>query len=262
MKLLTVNRLIGSLIRMGITLGMAGLFDAACVQTAGFPYLLPAKIIRVNGKYYVWYTHRQTPTPPRGTALGTDTIPSTDWDLAEICRRRRSPKEWVSSGAGGFCRSFWISSGSSKRFISWATRARERPSLAAILALVIPELHSISWRQRQAWWYGCMQPGSTSPWSHDSEANLDKMPLGNMMGSTMYGSAPQRENGIARIREWSQEVRICLMAAEPISKSLSSCDFLRGTWSKRPIWGGSERVLCLGHLAPSQFVSSRNNPYP
>jgi hypothetical protein len=53
----------------------------------------PSKVIRVNGKYYVWYTHRRTPAPPRGAALGTDTIPSTDWDLAEI---------WYATSADGF----------------------------------------------------------------------------------------------------------------------------------------------------------------
>ena len=53
----------------------------------------PSKVIRAGGKYYVWYTHRQTPTPPRGAALGTDTIPSTDWDLAEI---------WYATSDDGF----------------------------------------------------------------------------------------------------------------------------------------------------------------
>ena len=42
----------------------------------------PSKVIRVGGKYYVWYTHRQTPTPPRGAAFGTDTIPSSVLVLA------------------------------------------------------------------------------------------------------------------------------------------------------------------------------------
>lgn len=42
------------------------------------------KIIRANGKYYVWYTHRATSTPPRSSAEASDTIPSRDWDLAEI----------------------------------------------------------------------------------------------------------------------------------------------------------------------------------
>lgn len=42
------------------------------------------KIIRANGKYYVWYTHRSTSTPPRSSAEASDTIPSRDWDLAEI----------------------------------------------------------------------------------------------------------------------------------------------------------------------------------
>ncbi|MEM6347022.1 MAG: family 43 glycosylhydrolase [Bacteroidota bacterium] len=44
----------------------------------------PSKIIKANGKYYVWYTHRSTPTPPQGAKNSNDTIPSADWDLAEI----------------------------------------------------------------------------------------------------------------------------------------------------------------------------------
>ncbi|WP_282037414.1 glycoside hydrolase family 117 protein [Saccharicrinis aurantiacus] len=44
----------------------------------------PSKVIFENGKYYVWYTKRDTPTPPKGAALCNDTIPSSDWDLADI----------------------------------------------------------------------------------------------------------------------------------------------------------------------------------
>ncbi|WP_298533437.1 glycoside hydrolase [uncultured Algibacter sp.] len=47
----------------------------------------PSKIIKENGKFYVWYTHRQTVKPPVGFSnahLSTDAIPSTDWDLADI----------------------------------------------------------------------------------------------------------------------------------------------------------------------------------
>ena len=44
----------------------------------------PSKVIFKNGKYYVWYTYRNTPTPPKGAALSNDTIPSADWDLSEI----------------------------------------------------------------------------------------------------------------------------------------------------------------------------------
>ena len=44
----------------------------------------PSKVIFENGKYYVWYTHRHTQTPPQGAERCTDTIPSTDWDLCEI----------------------------------------------------------------------------------------------------------------------------------------------------------------------------------
>jgi len=44
----------------------------------------PSKVIRHDGKYYVWYTCRETPTPPRGADKSTDLIPSADWDLADI----------------------------------------------------------------------------------------------------------------------------------------------------------------------------------
>ena len=37
------------------------------------------KIIRHEGKYYVWYTHRQTKYPPQNTSIVTDSIPSRDW---------------------------------------------------------------------------------------------------------------------------------------------------------------------------------------
>jgi hypothetical protein len=53
----------------------------------------PSKIIYVNGKYYVWYTRRNTPTPPRGAELSNDTVPSTDWDLADI---------WYATSKDGF----------------------------------------------------------------------------------------------------------------------------------------------------------------
>ncbi|RMF89115.1 MAG: glycoside hydrolase [Planctomycetota bacterium] len=53
----------------------------------------PSKVIKANGKYYVWYTHRATPTPPQGYEASTDEIPSTDWDLAEI---------WYATSEDGF----------------------------------------------------------------------------------------------------------------------------------------------------------------
>lgn len=53
----------------------------------------PSKIIFENGKYYVWYTHRETPTPPVGAKNCNDTLPSTDWDLAEI---------WYATSEDGF----------------------------------------------------------------------------------------------------------------------------------------------------------------
>ncbi|SFC03371.1 Glycosyl hydrolases family 43 [Algibacter lectus] len=53
----------------------------------------PSKVIFENGKYYVWYTHRQTETPPKGAKLSTETIPSADWDLSEI---------WYATSTDGF----------------------------------------------------------------------------------------------------------------------------------------------------------------
>jgi len=53
----------------------------------------PSKIIFENGKYYVWYTYRDTPTIPMGPDKCNDTIPSTDWDLCEI---------WYATSTDGF----------------------------------------------------------------------------------------------------------------------------------------------------------------
>jgi hypothetical protein len=53
----------------------------------------PSKVIFANGRFYVWYTHRHTPTPPQGAARCTDTIPSSDWDLADI---------WYATSKDGF----------------------------------------------------------------------------------------------------------------------------------------------------------------
>lgn len=53
----------------------------------------PSKVIFANGKYYVWYTYRNTPTPPQGADKSTDSIPSRDWDLSEI---------WYATSEDGF----------------------------------------------------------------------------------------------------------------------------------------------------------------
>jgi hypothetical protein len=48
----------------------------------------PSKVIFANGRYYVWYTCRNTLVKPVGmsrAAEATDVIPSSDWDLADIC---------------------------------------------------------------------------------------------------------------------------------------------------------------------------------
>jgi hypothetical protein len=53
----------------------------------------PSKVVRINGTYYVWYTCRRTAGPPAGPANATDTVPSFDWDLAEI---------WYAASRDGF----------------------------------------------------------------------------------------------------------------------------------------------------------------
>lgn len=56
----------------------------------------PSKIIKENGKYYIWYTKRHTKTVPVGLSnarLATDEIPSADWDLADI---------WYATSKDGF----------------------------------------------------------------------------------------------------------------------------------------------------------------
>lgn len=53
----------------------------------------PSKIILHNGKYYIWYTYRHTPTPPVGPEKSNDTLPARDWDLSEI---------WYATSDDGF----------------------------------------------------------------------------------------------------------------------------------------------------------------
>ncbi len=56
----------------------------------------PSKVIFENGKYYVWYTYRNTPVKPVGMRRAkeaNDTIPSADWDLSEI---------WYATSTDGF----------------------------------------------------------------------------------------------------------------------------------------------------------------
>ena len=56
----------------------------------------PSKVIFENGKYYVWYTYRNTPVKSVGMARAkeaNDTIPSSDWDLSEI---------WYATSEDGF----------------------------------------------------------------------------------------------------------------------------------------------------------------
>ncbi|WP_282136774.1 family 43 glycosylhydrolase [Seonamhaeicola maritimus] len=67
----------------------------------------PSKVLFEDGKYYVWYTKRHTPIPPVGKfskdykimetegdkIVWNDTIPTTDWDLAEV---------WYATSKDGF----------------------------------------------------------------------------------------------------------------------------------------------------------------
>ncbi|WP_298532823.1 family 43 glycosylhydrolase [uncultured Algibacter sp.] len=62
----------------------------------------PSKILLINGKYYVWYTKRETKSPPTGSNrshLASDVIPSADWDLAEIWyATSKDGYEWKEEG--------------------------------------------------------------------------------------------------------------------------------------------------------------------
>ena len=56
----------------------------------------PSRPIKVNGKFYIYYTKRHTIVPPIGASNATeatDEIPSTDWDLADI---------WYATSENGF----------------------------------------------------------------------------------------------------------------------------------------------------------------
>jgi hypothetical protein len=56
----------------------------------------PSRPILVGGKYYIWYTKRDTVVPPVGASRAeeaTDKIPSTDWDLCDI---------WYATSEDGF----------------------------------------------------------------------------------------------------------------------------------------------------------------
>lgn len=53
----------------------------------------PSKVLFLNGKYYVWYTHRDTGHKLGFVAGATDEIPARDWDLSEI---------WYATSDDGF----------------------------------------------------------------------------------------------------------------------------------------------------------------
>ena len=53
----------------------------------------PSTIIKVGETYYVWYTKRETASPPVGGDAQTDTLPAVDWDLADI---------WYATSRDGF----------------------------------------------------------------------------------------------------------------------------------------------------------------
>ncbi|MDH3652360.1 MAG: family 43 glycosylhydrolase, partial [Saprospiraceae bacterium] len=53
----------------------------------------PSKVIRVDGKYYVYYTGRKTKSQPVGVKNATDELPAYDWDLADV---------WYATSEDGF----------------------------------------------------------------------------------------------------------------------------------------------------------------
>lgn len=53
----------------------------------------PSRVIKYKDNYYIYYTHRQTPVGGMGIKYANDTIPSADWDLAEV---------WYATSKDGF----------------------------------------------------------------------------------------------------------------------------------------------------------------
>ncbi|NQT17027.1 MAG: hypothetical protein HQ582_29995, partial [Planctomycetes bacterium] len=53
----------------------------------------PTKVLKIDGTYYVWYTCRRTEAPPAGLGGATETVPATDWDLADV---------WYATSKDGF----------------------------------------------------------------------------------------------------------------------------------------------------------------
>ena len=62
-------------------------------QRPGISRRDPSKVLRIDGKYYVYYTCRRTDSPPMGPGKANDEIPSRDWDLADI---------WCAASDDGF----------------------------------------------------------------------------------------------------------------------------------------------------------------
>jgi hypothetical protein len=52
----------------------------------------PSKVLLIDGTYYVWYTHRDTPRPV-GPANANDELPSFDWDMCDV---------WYATSKDGF----------------------------------------------------------------------------------------------------------------------------------------------------------------
>lgn len=58
----------------------------------------PTKVIKVGDQYHVWYTRRTSSCDPVGLKNATDTVPATDWDLADIWHATSTNGiDWVES---------------------------------------------------------------------------------------------------------------------------------------------------------------------
>ena len=53
-------------------------------KEAGVTRRDPSKVIKVDGRFYVWYTRRQTAQAWRGVAYASQTRPAFAWDMADI----------------------------------------------------------------------------------------------------------------------------------------------------------------------------------
>ena len=135
------------------------------------------KVIRANAKYYVWYTHQETPTPPNYDGGATETVPSRDWDLAEI---------WYATSDAGFT---WEEQGV-------AVKKMEKP-LAGWCSVSTPDI--LFWKGK---YYLYCTTSIAKPTYLCQEVELPAAPIMVTVPSRSLGPTRQTAHGTPRVREF------------------------------------------------------------